>query len=127
MPMLDSSWPKDCPLNKPPDVEIKEVFKIGIKDHVRGKLCLGFHNQPTDLMNFIELCDKIDENHYHYQRGRSGFQNPYPSSPVLPSDARFDFHLPPGRPESHQSGSQWCKDNKSMLFKCGSPGHRKKV
>ena len=57
-------------------MKIKKIFRIEIKNHVR-EILFRIHNQFIDFMNFIEFCDKINQNYYYYQRDRSKYSNLY--------------------------------------------------
>ena len=54
--------------------ENQKMFKIEIKNYVR-EILFRIYNQFIDLLNFIQLCDKIDQNYYYYQRDRSKYSN----------------------------------------------------
>lgn len=55
--------------HRPPDFEILERFRSGLRDHVTDELD-KILEQPEELVPFIELCDRIDRKWWLRQRQR---------------------------------------------------------
>ena len=108
---------------KSSNVKIKKIFKIEIKSQVR-EILFRIHNQFINFTNFNELCQKTDQNYYHYQRHRSKYSSFYFVfyRAMFSFFASFSFRFV----EKISKWFQWCKNNKSC-FKCDSSNHRLNV
>lgn len=65
--------------NCPPDFEILERFRSGLRNHVTDKVD-KILQQPEELVPFIELCDRIDRKWWLCQRQRHSRPEPSKST-----------------------------------------------
>jgi hypothetical protein len=101
---------------RPPDFEILEKFKAGLKIHVLRELSRTLE-PPTDLAKFVDYCDRIDEAWF---RQKQLFSN---NRSYEPTPERLNALR--SKPMPKKGSSEWndhCKA-KNLCFHCGRAGH----
>jgi len=101
---------------RPPDFEILEKFKAGLKIHVLRELSRTLE-PPTDLAKFVDYCDRIDEAWFRQKQLFSNNRS-YESTPERLNALR-------GKQMPKRGSLEWnnyCKA-KNLCFHCGRAGH----
>lgn len=101
---------------RPTENEILERFKFGLQERIRRELVHVF-DPPTNLRQFILLCDRIDKQLYSYRLS----QNHHSYGSTFNALSHQQTKEPKkGTPE----WTKWChKENRCL--ECGKTGHRK--
>lgn len=122
---------------QPPEFEVREKIKSGLKDHVLDEL-VKILDVPTDLGSFIDLVERIDRNLYERGRIRHQQSNRYsrmamttrgrqalPRFETMRSASITPSASTPSRAKPTKgtpAWSTWCQENRAC-YNCGNTDH----